>query len=199
MNYGRWQVIEEQEIEGKIKCKCECGTVRYCSVKNLRRGLSKSCGCISREKTIERNTSHNMTKTILYRRWASMIRRCESNHYRYGGRGITVCEEWKTFEPFREWALKHGFSEELEIDRKDNNGRYEPSNCRWVTKTVNSRNKVSNRKIEINGETKTASEWAEAHNIPYKTFMSRLARGWEGKKLLHPVETKFSKLKKDFL
>lgn len=193
--FGRWQIIDEDIIDGKIKCRCECGTVRYCSIKNLKRGLSKSCGCIQKEKLIQRNKSHEMSKSILYRRWASMIRRCKSNHHRYGGRGITVCEEWKTFEPFMEWALKNGFSEELELDRKDNDGNYEPSNCRWVTKKENARNRINNHLITINGKTKTVKEWSEETGIAYRTLLTRINKGLQGEELIKPVDKRFSKTK----
>ena len=199
-NFGSWTVIDENIVEGKIQCKCICGTVRYCSVKNLKRGRSKSCGCIGKEKLIKRNTVHADANTTLYSRWTGILRRCcyAENTY-YKERGITVCVEWReSFEAFKQWAVANGYEPNLEIDRIDNNGNYEPSNCRWVSRKVNARNKRSNKIIEIDGISKSATEWAEQYAIPYKTFMSRFNRGWRGKDLLQPVETKFSK-RKDFL
>lgn len=83
---------------------------------------------------------HDMSRTILYRRWIDMKQRCFNpnccNYKYYGARGITICDEWLDFKNFAEWSLKNGYSKELSIDRINNDGNYEPNNCRWTTKSV---------------------------------------------------------------
>ena len=123
---------------------------------------------------------HN-TKNRLYRIWAEMKRRCENsdrpNYRNYGGRGIKVCQEWKnSFETFREWALNNGYSDELSIDRIDNGGNYEPSNCHWVTDKEQANNKRSNKLIAYKGEKRTLAQWCEMFGLDYSVVYMRLYR-----------------------
>lgn len=124
-----------------------------------------------------------MGKTRLLSIWTSMKTRCNNpnsdNYDRYGGRGIFVCDEWKSFEPFKEWALKNGYKDGLQIDRRDTDGNYEPGNCRWVTPKENSNNKSNNKFYTIGGVTKTYSQWAEEIGISKSTFKQRLDHGWK--------------------
>lgn len=118
--------------------------------------------------------------------WRNMIQRCHNpNHHQYcsyGGRGITVCDEWRNdYSCFREWALKNGYVQGLTIDRIDNNGGYSPQNCRWATYKEQNRNKRSNRNITLNGETKCLTEWAEFFGISVFTATRRLNKGWSAK------------------
>ena len=112
-----------------------------------------------------RNPTHGLTKTRLYRLWVGMKSRCVNpkmqSYPRYGGRGISVCDLWQAFEPFRDWALASGYAAHLQIDRIDNDGDYAPDNCRWVTGKDNTRNKRNNTWIEAFGERKTLAAWAE--------------------------------------
>lgn len=115
--------------------------------------------------------------------WRNMIQRCHNPNHRqycsYGGRGITVCDEWRNdYSCFREWALKNGYAQGLTIDRIDNNGGYSPQNCRWATYKEQNRNKRSNRNITLNGETKCLSEWAEFFGIGVPLATRRLNDGW---------------------
>lgn len=107
-----------------------------------------------------------------------MIWRCyrkEHNSYKYyGARGISVCDEWQTFEPFYQWALSNGYKENLTLDRINNDGNYEPSNCRWITIKEQANNRRTNRLIIYNGETKTISEWAELLGITHQALEYRL-------------------------
>ena len=115
--------------------------------------------------------------------WAAMRTRClnaNCPHYKdYGGRGITVCSRWNEFKLFRDWALSNGYQAGLQLDRIDNDGNYEPGNCRFVTKLENMRNTRLTPKITAFGESKNASSWAEdiRCKVCYDTLMSRLSRG----------------------
>ena len=117
----------------------------------------------------------------LYKAWHSMIDRCDNPknkwYMRYGGRGIVVCDEWKKYVSFAIWSLNNGYEEGLSIDRKDNDGNYSPTNCRWVSIKTQQNNRCSNRLITINGETKTVSEWADKYDINYNTVLQRMKYG----------------------
>lgn len=121
----------------------------------------------------------------LYRIWTCMKTRCnnpkQAAYKNYGARGIKVCVAWlESYETFRDWALKNGYAEKLEIDRKDNDGDYEPSNCHWVTTKINDRNKRTNFTISAFGETKCIAEWVEdARCVTNKnTLRDRILAGW---------------------
>ena len=135
--------------------------------------------------------------TRLYSIYRGMITRCYNsntpNYKRYGARGITMCDEWKdNFQTFYDWAMSHGYSDELTIDRIDNNGNYEPSNCRWVDMRTQSRNNSRNHIVKLNGIERPLIECTEIYKINYKTVRDRLKRGWNYEKALtEPVETKF--------
>ena len=124
---------------------------------------------------------HGETKTRLHRIWGCMHERCERvkhSHYdAYGGRGITVCDEWKEYLPFAEWARNNGYTDELTIDRIDVNGNYEPTNCRWITMKEQHSNKRSNRIIEYRGQKYTLTQLAENSGIKKTTLKERLNRG----------------------
>lgn len=179
-------------------CRCDCGTLRIVLSNDLRVGKTKSCGCLNKENITTNGLTHGMTYSKLYRIWKAMKERCQNPNHKfhsyYGGRGIIVCEEWQKFEPFYEWSMKNGYSDELEIDRIDVNGNYEPSNCRWVTRKINSNNRRNNRLIEYNGETHTLSEWSEILGIKSHTLTMRFKYNWSiektfttpvGKKKVH--------------
>lgn len=125
---------------------------------------------------------HGLRKHPLYGVWANMKTRCENpndKHYsRWGGRGIRVCEEWHDFKRFYDWAISNGYSEGLTIDRIDNNGNYEPSNCRWVTVLEQNQNKRNVILLTHNGETKTCAEWSRMFGLSKNTVYSRFHKGW---------------------
>lgn len=127
------------------RCVCHCGGETVTAGYRLRSGETRSCGCLQREKVAERNQSHGRSKTRLYSIWCNMRARCENGrhpqYHDYGGRGIAVCEQWRTFEPFADWAFANGYTDDLTIDRVDNDYGYSPGNCRWATRLEQSRNK----------------------------------------------------------
>lgn len=160
-------------------CKCDCGKEFTTYGFSLRRGWTKSCGCFGKEAQRKAITTHGMTNTPLYRCWDAMKRRCmnpSTKHYeRYGGRGISVCDEWKaSFESFRDWAFANGYKEGLSIDRIDNNGNYCPENCRWANSYTQAKNKRNNVWITFHGTTMILSEWARMLHITPHCLWKRL-------------------------
>lgn len=164
-------------------CICDCGESRVVAAGNLRRGLTRSCGCLSREKASERGkvllTRHGHSSESLYRVWSSMRMRVSENDPtgRYFSRGIRCCEEWKDFETFYQWAIGSGYRKGLSIDRIDNNGNYEPANCRWATNTQQQQNTRRTRMILFEGKTFCASEWSRRLGIPISTICKRDRNG----------------------
>lgn len=162
-------------------CFCECGKVLEIDGRHLISGATKSCGCKNRETLKKIATTHGKTKTTEYAIWRGMRYRCLSEsckeYKHYGGRGIAVCEAWaNSFEAFLKdmGPRPKGAS----IERLNNDGNYEPSNCKWADKAEQSRNKRSNVFIEIEGVRLTQSEWAKKNNIPVQVIYTRIKRGW---------------------
>lgn len=129
--------------------------------------------------------------TRLHKIWDDMKSRCynenNSQYHRYGGRGIKVCEEWRhNYQAFEDWAYSNGYREHLTIDRIDNNGNYEPLNCRWVTQNYQMRNTSKTLFIEIEGETKSITDWAELVGLKVETIRRRYMNGEHGKALIRP-------------
>ncbi len=160
-------------------CRCDCGNERIVLGQNLRGGLTKSCGCYHAERVKESKTTHGLTKTRIHRIWANMKRRClnknDSAYKNYGGRGISVCEEWlNSFQTFHEWAMHNGYNDMLTIDRIEVNGNYEPLNCRWVSLKEQQNNRTNNHRITFNGRTLTLHQWSEELEINYQKLFSRI-------------------------
>jgi hypothetical protein len=168
------------------RCKCECGNELVTAAGNLTKGYTKSCGCSN--KTIKHGL-HG--KTNIYGVWKGIRARCfrktEPSYKRYGGRGISVCAEWLEFKPFYDWAISSGYEKRLTIERINNDGNYEPSNCKWATLAEQQNNKRNNIKITKNNQTKTASQWGKELGIMPCTIYSRIRYGWAKEELLLPV------------
>jgi hypothetical protein len=132
----------------------------------------------------------NPNTNRLYKIYECMKTRCynhnRKNYDRYGGRGITVCDEWlNNYDAFCDWALSHGYNDKLSIDRINNDGNYEPDNCRWATNMEQARNKSNNIWIEKDGIRQTAKDWCNQLGISYTTFINRLRRGWDYERALN--------------
>lgn len=168
-------------------CKCDCGNEKTVRSSSLLSGYTRSCGCLAtsaRTENIKKANGfyHGHNKKRLHRIYLCMIYRCtnpKSKDFKYyGDRGITVCEEWKnSYESFEKWAFENGYAENLTLDRKDTNGNYEPSNCRWATMLEQSNNKRCNIIITFNGETHTLKEWAKISGVNYYTMHKRYKAG----------------------
>lgn len=170
-------------------CLCECGNEVVVLGSDLRIGKAHSCGCWRKERMGELNKIHGHKKDRLYNIWALMLQRCENpksaQYNRYGGRGITVCSEWKDFKLFYEWAMANGYKEDLTIDRRENDKGYSPDNCRWITMQAQKNNKSSNHLITYNGETHTIAQWSRITGIGKSTIRNRIALyGWPVEKAL---------------
>lgn len=183
--YGRLTVIKLTHFKKKwyFECKCECGGKKVVGRDNLIYGHTKSCGCYKRDYLRKKHITHGLSKTKLYGVWETMKNRCynpnSTKYKRYGARGILVCDEWKNnFEAFYNWAVLTGYKKGLTIERINNNGNYEPSNCRWLTNKEQANNKSTNKYITYNGQTKTLAEWCNVFNVPYSLFRGRLRLGW---------------------
>ena len=194
--FGRWSVLCEsgRSKSGSViwLCKCDCGTVRSVEGRSLRSGVSKSCGCLGADHRLEAArkvvTKHGGKKERLYNVWLGILGRClnpTDRHYTdYGGRGITICEAWKDYAAFRDWAIAAGYDPSAKrgactIDRINNDAGYFPDNCRWVNGTVQCNNRRTNHRLEYNGESHTISEWACISGIRKDTLRRRIEKyGW---------------------
>lgn len=184
--FGRLVAIEpsnERKCSHVVwKCLCDCGNYKYAISNNLLRGYTSSCGCLHKQGLVAMTTTHGMCKTRLYSIWSNMKDRCLNPNIKgyenYGGRGIAVCDEWMEFAPFAEWALANGYSDDLTIDRINNNEGYSPSNCRWATRFVQANNQRSNHLFTIDGVTHTMTEWGRIYGINKNLVFDRLRRGW---------------------
>lgn len=184
--FGRLTVIKyagSENYKSLWLCKCDCGKEKIVKGQDLKRGATRSCGCL-RDETVK-NQAQMYPADVRIKRlrhiWHGMLRRCnDPNHncyHHYGGRGISVCDEWNDYVSFARWSLKNGYDDNLSIDRINNDGNYEPSNCRWVTPREQLYNKRTNRFATINGITKTITEWSEEYGQDPNTVFTRIGKG----------------------
>lgn len=187
--FGRLTVIERngsnKRSQANWLCLCDCGKKITVLGARLRNGTTKSCGCL--RETIKRkskkgiNIRHGLSQTRLYAIWSSMKRRCykekEPMYKYYGARGIKICDEWKnSFIDFYNWSMSNGYNDNLSIDRINNNGNYEPTNCRWATIQEQCNNRRSNYIVEYNGEKHTITEIHNKTKIDRRTIKSRIKK-----------------------
>jgi hypothetical protein len=183
--YGRLTVVSLSDVRTNNRihwnCVCDCGSMATVRSNYLRNGSATSCGCAWRESI----STHGYTYTPTYTSWVKMLSRCKHDE-RYAGRGISVCERWKDFANFLNDMGDRPSG--MSIDRIDNNGNYEPTNCRWATRKEQSNNTRRVHLVTYDGETKTVSQWAECTGIKRETLYSRLRAGI-------PIEKVFTKRK----
>lgn len=188
--FGRLTVIKlHRSVPGSgfsWDCRCECGKEAVVKTALLRNGGVRSCGCLMRDTARERHLQHGHNRsdarTGEYGSWAGAKTRCTNpNHpafHNYGGRGISMCDRWlNSFELFLQ-DMGPKPTPQHSIDRINNDGNYEPGNCRWATSVEQGRNNRRTRMVELNGETRCIIEWCEILGTPQHRVRSRLKRGW---------------------
>jgi hypothetical protein len=175
--FGDWFVLERcLGTPIRYVCKCSCGEIKPVLSATLVHGTSTSCGCKGKDWCRE----HGMEKTPTYMSWAQMKGRCYNKnnrwYHRYGGRGIVVCERWHSFiNFFEDMGVKPGGKS---IERRDNNGNYEPGNCYWATRKEQIRNREVSPHFEWNGEMKSLAELSEMHGMKWRRVYERIRMGW---------------------
>lgn len=193
--FGRLYVIgiaDDGQRKTSYICQCECGNIKKVRADGLTSGATKSCGCLHLQRLREnaekapmrikcQQTGFKVGGTRLYHIWQGIKSRCykksNARYGDYGGRGISVCDEWKTdFISFYDWAINNGYNDNLTIDRIDNDGNYEPSNCRWTTNKVQGNNRRNNINITIGNSTRSLTEWCEIFDVDYKRTNARYKR-----------------------
>lgn len=185
--FGRLVVIKEAENnkfnQRRYLCKCDCGNEVVVIATRLNQNLTRSCGCLSKDTTTERNYTHKGSKERLYMIWCAMKARCYNLNNReyenYGGRGIQVCNEWLDYSKFREFMLLHGYDSnaprgKYTIDRIDNDGDYCPENCRVIPIQQQMYNRTDNHFITFKGKTQTITEWEREYNLTQGSLHRRL-------------------------
>lgn len=180
--FGRLAVLGFDHIGLKGRaywcCRCQCGEMVVVRQDELKSGHTTSCGCYAIDINRERCTKHGLSTSRLYSIWRGMRERCRDTTYqRYGGRGITVCDEWNDFKKFYDWSINNGYDSDLTIDCINNDGDYCPENCRWTDYTTQGNNRCTNRYIEYNGETHTVAEWSRILNVHVETLRHRIKQG----------------------
>lgn len=186
--YGMLTIIKEAVYEKPgvyvFEALCDCGNITKIRAGNLLNGHTTSCGCF-KKATGERNVKHGGCGKRIYSIWRSVIGRCTkgtvaSKHY--ADRGISVCEDWRSFENFENWAYKNGYSDTLSIERIDVNGNYCPENCKWIPRNLQPRNQTTTHWVEYNGKRMSLAEACEIAGISYKAVFARITKlGWSFK------------------
>jgi hypothetical protein len=182
-----------QKTPAKWFCKCDCGNTIECVSGNLTSGNTKSCGCLGDENRKTSTKTHGKRHHPLYAVWRTMRDRCnnpnQKSYFRYGGRGIKVCERWLlSFENFWE-DMSSGWGKGLSIERIDNNGPYSPENCIWASRKIQARNRKSSHFINTPDGKMTIAEASERYGIKPRAIWMRISYGWKEEDLLLPVNS----------
>ena len=172
-----WLTVLGDGRRGHKRCRCVCGVEKEVNTALMESGRIVSCGCYRRML----HTKHGLAGSKVYQAWWSMIDRCHnpdsSSFGNYGERGISVCERWRQLDRFVE-DMGHPPSPEHSLDRINNDGNYEPDNCRWTTGKTQARNRRTSVWITAFGETKSAPEWSDIHGVAAPTIIYRVKAGW---------------------
>lgn len=177
LRFGRLKVISEYGLSKQQNttwlCLCDCGNIKIANSSYLITKTTMSCGCLRREKSIKRFTTHGKSKTRLYNIWASMKQRCydkNSDSYNsYGRKGIIVCDDWKKYQGFESWALENGYNNHLTIDRINVYGNYFPENCQWISFYENRKKHRNSIMLNYDGRIEPLKTWCDILGLPTQT------------------------------
>lgn len=184
--FTRLTVISRAENAGRRTawhCKCDCGSMTVATTMCLRAGYVKSCGCLLREATAKRNrenAKHGQARTRMFKIWGGIKNRClnpgSKDYPNYGGRGVKICAKWENnFTAFRDWAIAHGYTDRLTIERINANGDYAPDNCKWIP----AEKQAANRRCCVTYQGLCIAEWCRRTGISYAAVMKRIYKGWD--------------------
>lgn len=171
------------------ECICDCGNKTIVDAGNLKKGHVQSCGCLNIERVKQVNTTHGGTNDALFKVWEMIKERClkpsHKSYKDYGGRGITICEEWEhDYQKFKDFALSHGWKRGLQVSRIDNEKGYFPENVNFVTRVENSNNRRNTIFIDFEGKKVSLANLARMVNKNYSSLWSRYRRGLRGRELI---------------
>lgn len=184
LRFGRWRVLYRNgTVKGRgntlWRCRCDCGTERDVVGVTLNSGASTSCGCLAVENMRKSKIKHGLAGSRLHSIWKNMRRRClvptNPSYANYGGRGITICDEWSDFGAFHQWAMSSGYRDDLTIERVNVDKGYSPSNCTWITRGEQNHNQ------RRTARRKDGTPWhliAKSNGIRQIVFKSRISYGW---------------------
>lgn len=205
--FGRLVVIKRigKDKSGNIiwLCRCDCKTEKIIRGASLKNKTTRSCGCLNKEKIIERQTKHGHwtsgKASKSYNAWSHIKQRCtnisDPSYHRYGGRHISICKRWLKFENFLD-DMGEPPTRDHSIDRIDNNGNYCKDNCRWATSEQQARNRRNNKLITCNGKTQLLIEWAKETRISHTVILWRIKRGWSIDRAITTPVKKYKKRSK---
>ena len=187
--FGKLTVLKRADKKTKHgdaywECICDCGNICIRDSYNLRNNIMPKCNECAKIEIGNKNRKYKYRNKRLYRVYTNIKTRCFNNNnqdfIRYGKRNISICKEWlgtNGFSNFQDWALNNGYKDNLTIDRINNDGNYEPSNCRWVDRTIQSNNRRTNLILEYNNKKDTLANWSRTLNIPYYYIQYRIYKG----------------------